>query len=329
MTRWILIGVGAAAAVAAIALWLTAEKEGGEIAAVPATQEAAAPAPAVPAPAAAPGSEPQSAPQASPAAPSFDIVRIAPDGAGVIAGRAAPNAEVELLADGEVVARAQASESGEFSIVTSEPLQGGARTLTLAARDSEGVVTRSADPIIVMTPEASDSAPIVLKTDRVAPDLLQRPAVPSEIEVTLDSITYGEVGAVTLSGRGTPGRTVRVYLDGAFIGEAVTGPDGVWRLSLDDSVAPGDYTLRVDEIGASGRVVSRIESPFQRAAQDAIAVAAGQVVVQPGNSLWRIASRVYGEGLLYTQIYQANADQIRDPDLIYPGQIFTLPERAQ
>ena len=58
-------------------------------------------------------------------------------------------------------------------------------------------------------------------------------------------------------------------------------------------------------------------------------LAAGQVVVQPGNSLWRIASRVYGEGLLYTEIYQANVGQIRDPDLIYPGQIFDLPDPAR
>ena len=50
-------------------------------------------------------------------------------------------------------------------------------------------------------------------------------------------------------------------------------------------------------------------------------------IVQPGNSLWRIARRVYGEGMEYTVIYQANQDQIRDPDLIFPGQIFNLPKK--
>ena len=49
------------------------------------------------------------------------------------------------------------------------------------------------------------------------------------------------------------------------------------------------------------------------------------MIIQPGNNLWRIASRVYGSGLRYTEIYQANADQIRDPNLIYPGQVFGLP----
>ena len=48
--------------------------------------------------------------------------------------------------------------------------------------------------------------------------------------------------------------------------------------------------------------------------------------VQPGNSLWRLARRSYGEGLRYTDIYEANKDQIRNPDLIYPGQVFVLPK---
>jgi len=50
-----------------------------------------------------------------------------------------------------------------------------------------------------------------------------------------------------------------------------------------------------------------------------------RVVVQPGNSLWRISRRLYGKGVRNSVIYQANKNQIRDPDLIYPGQIFVVP----
>jgi nucleoid-associated protein YgaU len=45
-----------------------------------------------------------------------------------------------------------------------------------------------------------------------------------------------------------------------------------------------------------------------------------------GDSLWRISSHVYGNGVRYKQIYAANAAQIRNPRLIYPGQIFVLPQ---
>jgi nucleoid-associated protein YgaU len=48
--------------------------------------------------------------------------------------------------------------------------------------------------------------------------------------------------------------------------------------------------------------------------------------VQPGNSLWRIARRTYGAGMRFTLLYEANKDQIRDPDLIYPGQLFVVPK---
>ena len=51
--------------------------------------------------------------------------------------------------------------------------------------------------------------------------------------------------------------------------------------------------------------------------------------MQPGFSLWRIARENYGDGFLYVKVFEANKDQIRDPDLIYPGQIFTLPDPAE
>ncbi|RMD90304.1 MAG: LysM peptidoglycan-binding domain-containing protein, partial [Alphaproteobacteria bacterium] len=50
------------------------------------------------------------------------------------------------------------------------------------------------------------------------------------------------------------------------------------------------------------------------------------VTVQPGYTLWGISRGRYGRGALYVKIYNANRDQIRDPDLIYPGQIFTIPD---
>jgi nucleoid-associated protein YgaU len=41
--------------------------------------------------------------------------------------------------------------------------------------------------------------------------------------------------------------------------------------------------------------------------------------------LWGIADRLMGDGYMYVQVFEANKDKIRDPDLIYPGQVFTLP----
>ncbi|MFN4158462.1 MAG: LysM peptidoglycan-binding domain-containing protein [Gemmobacter sp.] len=52
------------------------------------------------------------------------------------------------------------------------------------------------------------------------------------------------------------------------------------------------------------------------------------VTVQPGFTLWAIAKGQYGDGIRYVQVFEANRSQIRNPDLIYPGQVFTLPDPA-
>ncbi len=113
------------------------------------------------------------------------------------------------------------------------------------------------------------------------------------------------------------------------------GADGQWRAELPE-IDTGTYTLRVDELNAEGDVVSRTETPFRREPVEAIqALDLGArtdrapvalITVQPGNTLWGIARDKYGEGLLYVRVFEANRDRIRDPDLIYPGQIFTVPD---
>lgn len=50
------------------------------------------------------------------------------------------------------------------------------------------------------------------------------------------------------------------------------------------------------------------------------------VIIRKGDSLWRVSQRRYGQGVRYTTIFEANRDQIRDPNLIYPGQVFEIPE---
>jgi nucleoid-associated protein YgaU len=52
-------------------------------------------------------------------------------------------------------------------------------------------------------------------------------------------------------------------------------------------------------------------------------------VVSRGDSLWRISRVTYGAGMRYAVVYKANRDQIRNPDRIYPGQIFVLPMKSR
>jgi len=49
--------------------------------------------------------------------------------------------------------------------------------------------------------------------------------------------------------------------------------------------------------------------------------------VSRGDSLWRLSRLTYGAGTRYAVIYKANREQIRNPNLIHPGQVFVLPAR--
>ncbi|WP_306152315.1 LysM peptidoglycan-binding domain-containing protein [Roseovarius sp. MMSF_3281] len=149
--------------------------------------------------------------------------------------------------------------------------------------------------------------------------------------VALDAISYAEDGEVRLTGRAQGEGFVRIYLDNSAITTSRIKQGGAWRTDL-PSVDAGVYTLRIDEVSTEGEVISRIETPFKREARDVISTQGelGQsvraVTVQPGATLWAISRRNYGEGTMYVRIYEANRDRIRDPDLIYPGQVFSVPQ---
>jgi nucleoid-associated protein YgaU len=83
---------------------------------------------------------------------------------------------------------------------------------------------------------------------------------------------------------------------------------------------------------ATAAVEAPAEEPTVLASQDPAAAepaaAPTQVIIQPGNNLWKLSRQIYGKGIMYTVIYEANKDQIRRPELIYPGQIFLTPDAA-
>ncbi|MGN6584659.1 MAG: LysM peptidoglycan-binding domain-containing protein [Rhizobiaceae bacterium] len=55
----------------------------------------------------------------------------------------------------------------------------------------------------------------------------------------------------------------------------------------------------------------------------------GAVIIRRHDTLWQISRRVYGQGIRYSTIYLANQDEIQDPDLIYPGQVFRVPDKTK
>ncbi len=203
---------------------------------------------------------------------------------------------------------------------------------------SESTETSTDTAVISSTSTASaeqPAAPTILMSDSKGVTVLQAPGdtAPEVMSVVaLDAITYSPEGAVLLSGRSMQKGFVRIYLDNSLIITSRIGADGVWRTELAD-VDTGVYTLRVDEVNDAGDVMSRVETPFKREDQQALQTnakidvpSARVVTVQPGSTLWAIAADRYGDGVQYVRVFEANRDRIRDPDLIYPGQVFSLPD---
>lgn len=277
--------------------------------------------------------------------PTFDVVRVNPNGEAVIAGRAMPASTVVNLDNDAEFGRVEADDRGEWVFVPESPLKPGTHTLKLKMIVGAEPPVMSVEDVVVIVPESGmdiagrvgEGHVLALKMN---PDgtstVLQKPGGGSPVQLSVDSVDYDDKGKLSISGSAMPESMVRLYLNNTFIGHARTGPDkgdgkGFWTMQPDQVVEPGLYTLRADRVDNDGKVLQRVEFPFQRAEPMAVEEAnkAGQkskIVVQPGNSLWRIARSNYGDGLRYTVIYEANADQIADPDLIYPGQVFKLPE---
>ena len=108
--------------------------------------------------------------------------------------------------------------------------------------------------------------------------------------------------------------------------EGKTGADGSWRLAPTDPVGVGKHKLRLDRLTKDGKPAARLELPFDRVQVPPGTAEGGRLVVVHGDNLWNIARAHYGTGFQHILIYGANKEQIRDPDLIYPGQVLSMPK---
>lgn len=295
--------------------------------------------------AAAPTPREAATPPSADSGPRFDVARVAPGGGTVVAGRAAPGAEVSLQDQGRELGRARADSRGEFVITPDAPLPAGTHELTLHTRDGQGREQRGDESVVMVVPEApaagqaapsSSGAPMAVlipPSGTAAPPRVLQGAPRAGGRLSLDVVDYDETGAIRFAGTAPAGQTLRLYIDQAHSGDAASSAEGRWTYSPATAPAPGRHTLRVDQLNPQGQVVARVEVPFLREAAAIAPATAGtagspapdRVVVQPGHNLWRIARQTYGRGIRYTEIHRANVDQIRDPARIYPGQIFTLP----
>jgi len=329
--RTMLIGVTALIVVAALGyLFLSDDKPEGEVISEPDFAEQ------VPGVDAAPAED---------VVPAFDLVRISRGGTGVIAGRMAPGSKVELLANGKKISEVTADDNGEWVMILEEPLEAGSVELNLTSRAADGGVAEAENVVVVSVPERENDrflerqqngvvAVLSPRDGQGSSTVLQKPGVAAFAEVgeslSLETVDYGGSGASVFSGRSLPRVDVRLYLNDRFIGTVRADDNGRWNVPLGkNQLIDGKHIVRLDQVIGDGQVQLRVEQPFETGQPIDTAQASGGVFVRPGNSLWQIARQLYGSGVRYTLIFRENSEQIKDPDMIYPGQIFKLPMKSE
>ena len=228
----------------------------------------------------------------------------------------------------------------EAQALTQTQVQSGA--VDTAAMSQPGATTSepvedSATAETTSAPQPAPAQVAVLRADAQGVTLVQPIAPKPQGKVVLDTISYSASGEVQLAGRAGAASTVLVYLDNAPAGQFTAAETGSWGGAL-EAITPGVYTLRLDEVDETGKVLSRLETPFKREAPEVLLPPSSEgatgeaaplvraVTVQEGDTLWAISQQRYGSGFLYVRVFEANQKAIRDPDLIYPGQVFALPE---
>ncbi|MCZ7908607.1 LysM peptidoglycan-binding domain-containing protein [Agrobacterium leguminum] len=469
-----------------------------------------------------PAAAPADAAQSSAATPTFDVLRVEPDGSAVIAGKAQPGAKLEILSNGKVVAQTTIDGTGDFAAVFDNPLPPGDHELVLRSTDASGKATQSEEVATVSVPDGKTGellamvskpgkASRVLAMPEAAPPALQPQAAPSQQPAATSETSANTVSAplagtavpsaaapltssvqvtavefegskIFVAGSAPAGSTVRALVDDREIGKSTTEASGHFVVEGDVDLSVGSHIITVEELNADGTAKVRVRVPFERPQTDQATVAmqtpsasssatttaapaenqstasdraafeklrtdvakafgilsnlykdqatpaldqaiAGRsavviglkslsefrtaaatepaftafagditakarqlltsveawpndvaaigkgiaslasrlaelhitapaapapqapagpqtfeqaplaesqnsVIIRRGDTLWQISRRVYGQGVRYTTIYLANEDQIKNPDLIEPGQIFGVPKEA-
>ena len=145
--------------------------------------------------------------------------------------------------------------------------------------------------------------------------------------LSLDMVNYDPSGEIFFSGRSLPNNDI-LFLDpnGKLLHSFRSNDDGSWKFSSNVSkLAIEDLTISTKKYDQKVEIVFSKADLKKIINHGNISIKEKNITVEPGNSLWRIARKTFGGGIFYTEIYENNLKLIKDPNLIYPGQVFVLP----
>jgi nucleoid-associated protein YgaU len=228
-------------------------------------------------------------PAATDSGPRFDVARVDDHGEAAVIAGQATPGAKVELLRDGQPLDTVVADASGQFVMTPPKLPAGSYELTLRAKAPDGTVTQSSRTMPVTIAEA------VLPPVRVAPPAARQEAKPADKSDVVASLPAPRLAAAParprMMGAPKPRTMARAPTVAAGAAVASASPAGVFNTTP--------------------------------------AEAGGNRVISRGDSLWTLSRLAYGDGARYAVIFNANRDKIHNPNLIYPGQIFVLPQKAQ
>ena len=274
----------------------------------------------------------------------LEVIRVRPDGSLVIAGKGLPNSKVEIISGSTVIATTTSDNIGEFVAVPEKQLKSGEYLLAFRQTTKDNKVTIANEAVAINVTGGLNDIPIVAIIDsegKIGARVIQAPGLEKtkvkaikenkinienkdKPEVSILAFTYDiKVGQLILSGTAFGG----VQINGGYSGKEISSTkilNDEWSLTIPGKLILGKQKVSVILLGKNGNVLSRNSLNISG---KSIKNANGKtfVIVQKGDALWNIAYNRLGLGKRYMDIVKLNSNKIKNPDLIYPKQLFVIP----
>jgi nucleoid-associated protein YgaU len=276
----------------------------------------------------------------------LEVIRVRPDGSLVIAGKGLPNSKVEIISGSKVIAVTTSDKIGDFVAVPEKQLERGEYFLSFRQTTKDNKVIIANKSVAINVTGAKNDIPIVAIVDsegKLGAKLIQAPGLGENKEISKEekniiedkrdpyiailAITHDtKVGQLVLSGRAHNG----VQINAGFTGKETSSTKIIndeWNLSIPGKLIAGKQKIFAVLLGKDGKVLSENSIIISG---KIIQNANGKtfVVVHKGDALWNIAYQRLGVGNRYIDIVKLNKNKITNPDLIYPKQLFIIPNQV-
>ena len=276
----------------------------------------------------------------------LEVVRVRPDGSLVIAGKGLPNSKIEVISNSEVIAVTTSDKIGDFVAVPQKQLKSGEYFLSFRQTTLDNKVVIANKSVAINVTGKKDDLPIVAIVEsqgRLGAKVIQAPGLEKkqqnikinkqtntktiqEPQIKILAITHdSKVGQLVLSGIAYNG----VQVNAGFTGKETSSTKIIndeWTLSIPGKLIAGKQKVFAVLLGKNGKVLSENSVVING---KSIENANGKtlIIVQKGDALWNIAYQRLGLGNRYIDIVELNKDKIKNPDLIYPKQLFIIPNK--